>query len=155
MQPAGVSWPLSSILLFALGVALIAIGIFFLVLRQPLLPEDMRFIGLSLAQLQAEQPRMAIWLLLVFRVLGGYATAAGVLTVTIAATSFRQHDWVAGLGILVAGAASIGWMAIVNFVIASDFRWILLALALLWASCVCLFWVERRAGRSAKVEVGR
>jgi len=87
MQPAGVSWPLSSILLFALGVALIGIGIFFLVLRQPLLPEDMRYIGLSLAQLQAEQPRMATWLLLVFRVLGGYAMAAGILTVTIAATS--------------------------------------------------------------------
>ncbi|RWB32424.1 MAG: hypothetical protein E5V25_02595 [Mesorhizobium sp.] len=144
MQPDRASWPLSSILLAAFGVALIGIGMFFLVLRPPLLPEDMRFIGLSLEQLQAEQPRMAIWLLHVFRVLGGYATAAGLLTVTIAATSFRQHDGVAGLGATVAGAASIGWMAIVNFVIASDFRWVLLAIALLWASSIALFWVERK-----------
>ena len=152
MQPTHASWPLSSILLVMFGVALIGIGMFFLVLRQPLLPEDTRFIGLSLEQLQTEQPRLAIWLLQVFRVLGGYAIAAGVLTVTIAATSFRQHDRVAGLGILIAGVTSIGWMAIINFVIASDFRWILLAIALLWASCVCLFWVERRTADRTNVE---
>jgi hypothetical protein len=105
----------------------------------------MRFIGLTLTQLQTDQPRIAAWLLDVFRVLGGYAAASGILTVTIAATAFRQHDRIAGLGALLAGAVSIGWMAIVNFVIDSDFKWLLLGIALLWACSMVLFWVERRA----------
>ncbi|TGT21767.1 hypothetical protein EN812_35795, partial [Mesorhizobium sp. M4B.F.Ca.ET.169.01.1.1] len=69
------SWPFSAILLVVFGVALVCIGAFFMFLRPPLLPEDMRFVGLSLQQLQAEQPRMASWLERVFQVLGGYAVA--------------------------------------------------------------------------------
>ena len=143
------SWPISSMLLFAFGAALIGIGLFFIVLRPPLLPEDTRFVGLSLAELQSTQPRMATWLLHVFRVLGGYAAAAGVLTITIAATSFRQHDRVAGLGALVAGSVSIGWMAIVNFVIDSDFKWVLLAIVLTWVASMVLFWTEQKIERTA------
>jgi hypothetical protein len=144
IRPLRRSWPLSSILLVAFGVMLVSIGIFFVAFRPPLLPEDARFIGLSLNQLQAEQPRLAAWLTRVFQVLGGYAVACGVLTVTIASTSFRRHDWVAGLAVLIAGAVSIGWMVIVNFLIGSDFRWVLLVIALLWAGSVCLFFIERR-----------
>ncbi|MDX8463403.1 hypothetical protein [Mesorhizobium humile] len=138
------SWPFSAILLAAFGVALVCIGAFFMFLRPPLLPEDMRFIGLSLEQLQAGQPRMASWLERVFQVLGGYATASGVLTITVAATSFRRHERIALLGVLAAGIASIGWMVVVNFVIGSDFRWILLAVAGLWAASLGMFVVEAR-----------
>ncbi|RWC88766.1 hypothetical protein EN794_013075 [Mesorhizobium sp. M00.F.Ca.ET.151.01.1.1] len=136
------AWPLSAILLAVFGVALVCIGAFFMFLRPPLLPEDMRFIGMSLGQLQAEQPRMASWLLRVFQVLGGYASATGLLTVTVAATSFRRHERMALVGVLAGGVASIGWMAIVNFSIGSDFRWALLAVAVLWAASVCTFMVE-------------
>jgi hypothetical protein len=139
------AWPFSSILLLGFGAALVGIGIFFVALRPPLLPEDARFIGLSLDQLQAEQPRLATWLLRVFQVLGGYVAACGILVVTLAATSYRRHDWTAGLGVLVAGAASIGWMVVVNFLIASDFRWVLLAIAMLWVGSVCLFFIEQPA----------
>ena len=145
MSTARRAWPFSAIALLAFGTTLIGIGFFFAVLRPSLLPEDMRFIGLTLTQLQTDQPRIAAWLLDVFRVLGGYAAASGILTVTIAATAFRQHDRIAGLGALLAGAVSIGWMAIVNFVIDSDFKWLLLGIALLWACSMVLFWVERRA----------
>ncbi|RWX70821.1 hypothetical protein EN780_02160 [Mesorhizobium sp. M4B.F.Ca.ET.089.01.1.1] len=138
------SWPFSAILLSVFGVALACIGAFFMFLRPPLLPEDMRLIGLSLAELQAGQPRMVASLERVFQVLGGYAAASGILTVTIAATSFRRHDRVALPGVLAAGVASIGWMVVVNFVIGSDFRWALLAVAILWAASVCLFVVELR-----------
>ncbi|RUX31725.1 MULTISPECIES: hypothetical protein [unclassified Mesorhizobium] len=138
------SWPFSAILLAVFGVALFCIGAFFMFLRPPLLPEDVRFVGLSLEQLQAGQPRMASWLERVFQVLGGYAVAAGILTVTIAATSFRRHERWALLGVLASGVASIGWMAVVNFVIGSDFRWVLLAVAILWAASVCTFVVEIR-----------
>ncbi|MDX8450680.1 hypothetical protein [Mesorhizobium captivum] len=138
------SWPFSAILLAVFGVALVCIGAFFMFLRPPLLPEDMRFIGTSLAELQAGQPRMASWLERVFQVLGGYAEASGVLTITIAVTSFRRHERIALLAVLAAGVASIGWMAVVNFFIGSDFRWVLMAVAVLWAGSVCIFMVELR-----------
>ncbi|WFP62278.1 MULTISPECIES: hypothetical protein [unclassified Mesorhizobium] len=148
------SWPFSAILLAVFGAALICIGAFFIFLRPPLLPEDARFVGLSLEQLQAEQPRMASWVERVFQVLGGYAIASGILTVTIAATSFRWHERWALPGVLAAGVASIGWMVVVNFVIGSDFRWALLAIAIPWAASVGMFLVELKqaAMRASRAE---
>lgn len=145
MNPAKQTWPLSSIVLALSGLAVVGIGLFFIFLRPPLLPEDMRYIGMSLEQLQATQPRMASWLLHVFRVLGGYALATGILTVTLAVTSFRQHQKTAGVGAFVAGAVSIGWMAVVNFLINSDFKWVLLGIALVWLLGLVLFWFETRS----------
>ena len=124
-------WPLSSLVLAAAGVALIGTGLYFMLLRPPLLPEDLRYMDLSAVQVEVVRPRLEAWLTLVFRVMGGYVIATGVLTVT--------------LGALIGGAASIGLMAAVNFVIDSDFKWILLAMALLWSSSLGLFWFEKRA----------
>ena len=101
--------------------------------------------GQAAVQFDTVRPRLEAWLTLVFRVMGGYVIATGILTVTLAATSFRAHHWGAALGALIGGAASIGLMAAVNFVIDSDFKWILLAMALLWSSSLGLFWFEKRA----------
>jgi hypothetical protein len=144
MPDAPRSWPPSAILLALAGVTLIGAGLYFLVLRPPLLPEDVRYMGLDGVQLAAVRPRLEAWLTHVFRVMGGYVLATGVLGVTLAATSFRQHRWGAGLGALVGGAVSIGWMAVVNFIIDSDFKWSLLAMAVLWAISIVLFWLEKR-----------
>jgi hypothetical protein len=35
-------------------------------------------------------------------------------------------------------------MATVNFMIASDFKWVLLGMALVWALSLVLFWSEKR-----------
>ena len=115
-----ISWPLSAILLAFSGVMVMAIGLFFLFLRPPLLPEDLHYIGVSLPQIEAAVPRLLLWLPHVFRVLGGFALATGVLTVTLAVTSFRAHQLSAAVGASIAGAASIGLMAIVNVIIDSD-----------------------------------
>ena len=73
----------------------------------------------------------------VFRVMGGYVLAAGVL----ATTAFRaSHQKGAAIGVLIGGTASIGWMAAVNFLIDSDFKWVLLGMALLWACNLVLLW---------------
>ena len=141
------SWPLSSILLALAGLTLVGAGLYFLFLRPPLLPEDIRYMGLSAAQLGAVRPRLEAWLTHVFQVMGGYVLATGVLTVTLAATSFRTHHWGAGIGALIGGAASIGWMAVVNFIINSDFKWSLLAMALLWAASLGVFWFEKARQR--------
>lgn len=141
------SWPLSSVLLALAGLTLVGAGLYFLFLRPPLLPEDIRYMGLSAAQLDAVRPRLESWLTHVFLVMGGYVLATGVLIVTLAATSFRSHHWAAGIGALIGGAASIGWMAVVNFIIDSDFKWSLLAMALLWAASLGVFWFEKARQR--------
>ena len=148
MKPSGKSWTLSSIILAVAGITLVGAGVYFIVLRPPLLPEDIRYMGLSAADLGAVRPRLEAWLTHVFRVMGGYVLATGVLTITLAATSYRAHHWGAGIGALVGGAASIGWMAVVNFMINSDFKWSLLAMALLWAASLGAFWFENGRQKS-------
>ena len=137
------SWPPSSIVLVMAGVTLIGTGICFLSLRPPLLPEDIRYMALPPAQFDVLRSRLELWLTHVFRVMGGYVLAAGVLTVTLAVTSFRQHSTPTAIGALIGGAASIGWMAVVNFLIDSNFKWVPLAMALLSAASLVLFWVEK------------
>ena len=90
---------------------------------------------------------MARWLAQVFNVMGGYVMATGVLTLTLAATAFRQRSTSALAGAIFAGLASIGWMAALNFMINSDFKWVLLAIALVWACSLVSFWFENRARR--------
>jgi hypothetical protein len=138
------SWPFSSIVLVVFGAALIAMGGFFLLQRPALLPEDLRFIGQSAAQVDAAVPGLRPWLVHVFRVMGGYIITAGILMITLAVTSFRHHHWGAAAGVLLAGAASIGWMMIVNFIIDSDYKWLLLAIFALWALSLAMFAFETR-----------
>ena len=142
--PATKSWPLSSIVLAVAGVALVGVGLYFILLRPPLLPEDVRYMALSAGQLDIIRPRLEAWLTHVFQVMGGYVLASGVLTITLAATSFRTHHGGAAIGALISGTASIGLMAVVNFRIDSDFKWVLLALALVWCCSLGLFWLEKR-----------
>jgi len=137
------SWPVSSIVLVAFGAALLVMGFYFMLLRPTLLPEDLRYMGISSAQINTAVPGLAAWVNRVFSVLGGYVFASGVLVITLAATSFRTRQWPAAVGTLIAGAISIGWMVVINFAIDSDFRWVLLAVALLWACSLVLFWFER------------
>jgi hypothetical protein len=149
MRSKEFGWTVSSILLALSGVILIGVGCYFLFLRPALLPEDIRYMNLTLAELQSIGPRLAAWLSHVFRVMGGYVTATGVLALTLAVTAFRQRQPWAVAGAIVAGVASIGWMAAVNFMINSDFKWVLLAFALTWAASIAAFALEAR--RSAAI----
>jgi hypothetical protein len=87
-----------------------------------------------------------------FLVMGGYITATGVLAIALAATSFRERHPVAAIGAALGGALSIGWMAAVNFMIGSDFKWYLLAMALVWACSLALFGWELRQRHWAHTE---
>lgn len=97
------------------GIALIGVGCYYWFLRPPLLPEDVRYTGMSLPEVSAVVPGLRNWLTKVFMVLA-------VTTLS--------------------GAMSIGLMVAVNFVIRSDFRWILLLLIAPWTSAVFLYWRE-------------
>ena len=146
------TWTFSSALLALAGVIVAGIGLYFIVLRPSLLPEDIRYMGLSAAELEAIGPRLATWLTHVFRVLGGYALATGALLIALAATAFRTRHSVAVAGALVGGASSIGWMSVVNFMIDSDFKWALLAGALVWALSLVVFWFESDGSADAPQE---
>ncbi len=147
MKQENGSRTLSWIVLTAAGIAVIGVGSYFIFLRPPLLPEDLRFLALPASQVDIIRPRLELWLAHVFIVLGGYAVATGVLTIALAATSFRAHSRGAAIGALIGGAASIGLMAAVNFTIDSDFKWVLLGIALLWLCSLVLFWLESRNER--------
>ena len=142
MRQSDGNWTLSSQLLVAAGVSLVLTGLYFLFFRAPLLPEDLRFMALPADQLEALRPGLELWLFQVFRVMGGFVLATGLLTNTLAATAYRAHDRLAYLGAVGGGTASIGLMAVVNFAIASDFKWLLFGMALVSASSLVMFRVE-------------
>lgn len=135
--------PSSTLLVFH-GIILMGLGLYFVFIRPPLLPEDPRFIGTTLAEIQATVPGLLIWLRRVFWVMGGFMFAAGVLTSYIAVTAFQQLTRGARAVLALAGITSIGWMAAVNFMINSDFKWLLLAFNLPWIAALVLSWGESR-----------
>ena len=124
--------PISSWMLIACGVWLLGLGFYFIALRPPLLPEDLRFMGTTLAQIQSDVPGLERWLERVFTVLGGFMAGAGVLTVFVAIVAMplrlKGTAWVMAFS----GVFTVGLMSATNFALHSDFRWLLLVPALVW-----------------------
>ena len=141
-RPTLGNWTISAVLLALSGAGLVLMGAYFLLLRPPLLPEDIRYMGLSDAQLATLRAALELWLSQVFRVLGGYIVATGVLTVTLAATAYCGHGRIAFVGAFVAGSASVGLMAYVNFALDSDFKRLLFGMVLVWATSLVMFRIE-------------
>lgn len=136
--------PISALLLSCGGIILMGLGGYFIFLRPPLLPEDPRYMGTTLDVIHATIPGLTTWLQRVFWVMGGYIFSSGALTLFVALTSFRNRTRGA-LGIaFLTGLASIGWMVVVNFIIGSDFKWLLLAFALPWIVGIIFFLLEGR-----------
>jgi hypothetical protein len=127
------------------GAWLIGLGLYFIVLRPPFLPEDERFIGRSLQEATVALPALVAWLGHVFGVLGGFAAGLGGLVVWLvsagATTCVRR-------GGAVAGFAVCTWMAIVNFTLQSDFRWMLAAAVLPWLIALAALFAERESNGS-------
>jgi hypothetical protein len=135
--------PWSATLLALGGVILTALSLYFLFLRPPLRPEDPRFMGTTLSQIMTTTPGLPVWLRRVFWVMGGYMLSAGLLTVYVAMTSFRSRQRGAAVVAGLAGLASIGLMAAVNFMIDSDFKWVLLFFVVPWILSLAFYWSER------------
>src|SRR5690242_13875445 len=109
----------SSILSAFNGLILIFLGLYFIFIRPPLLPEDLRFMGTTIANIQTTLPNLLIWLQRVFWVMGGFMFASGLLLLYVAQTTFRNPSMRARFVVTLAALSSIGWMAIVNFLIDS------------------------------------
>lgn len=134
----------SSLFMTLNGVILMGLGFYFILIRPPLLSEDLRFMDISYAIIQNTLPGLTIWLRHVFWVLGGYMLTSGLLTSYVALTEFRKYSNAALLVICMSNLGSIGWMAVVNFMIDSDFKWLLLSFNLPWILSIFLFSVEKR-----------
>ncbi len=122
--------PYSASILALGGFLLAAMGIYFIFIRPVLLPEDLRYIKTTLPVIDDSAPGLSAWLQKVFWVMGGYIFTTGVLTIFIALTSFRKRLPGTFIIVALAGITSIGSMTIVNFMIGSDFRWVLLTFTL-------------------------
>ena len=122
----------STWLLAGCGMWLIALGLYFAVLRPPLLPEDPRFMGTTLAQIRAGVPGLETWLSRMFIVMGGFMAGAGVLTLFVATTAIRLGLKGTSWALALSGALTVGLMSASNFALHSDFRWVLLFPALIW-----------------------
>ena len=124
----------STWMLIACGVWLVGLGLYFIVLRPPLLPEDPRFMGTSLEQIRAAVPGLESWLKNVFTVTGGFMAGAGVLTLFVATVAMPARLKGTSWALAISGALTVVLMSATNFALQSDFRWLLLAPALVWVA---------------------
>lgn len=133
----------SAIIFLACGVWLIGLGAYFALLRPALLPEDPRFMGSSLQQIEAALPGLGRWLSHVFVVMGGFMAASGLLTAFLALTAVPSRRRGTGLVLLLSGLATVVTMSWTNFAIDSNFKWLLLAPAVLWFAGLASYGFER------------
>jgi uncharacterized membrane protein YphA (DoxX/SURF4 family) len=118
----------------ACGLWMAGLGVYFLFLRPALLPEDPRFMGSSVEILLGAAPGLLRWLDHVFNVMGGFMVASGVLTLLVACRYLANRASGTFAAMALAGGASVMLMSATNFMLQSDFRWLLLVPALLWIS---------------------
>ena len=131
--------PYSAPLLAVGGLQLVAMGIYFVFMRPPLLPEDLRYMQTNLSVINNSATGLSSWLQKVFWVMGSYIFTTGLLIIFIAMTSFRTRMKSAFIIVTMAGLTSIGFMTIVNFIINSDFKRMLFAFTLLWLIALILY----------------
>ena len=129
----------------ACGIWLIGLGGYFMLARPPLLPEDLRYLGSSAIQVEALLPHLAPWLRNVFTVMGGFIAGCGVLIIFVSVRAVPQCLQSTGIALGSTGLLTVATMSWTNFVLDSDFKWLLLAPAVVWL----LGFVIYGAGRSA------
>ena len=128
------------------GVWLIGLGFYFMVMRPPLLAEDLRYMATTLVQIRTAVPGLESWLAKVFTVLGGFMAGAGVLTVFVAVVAMPPRLKGTSWAIALSGLLTVGLMSATNFALGSDFRWLLVVPAFVWLASLVLY----DAGRQKK-----
>jgi hypothetical protein len=128
-------WP--TLILLICSMWLIGLGLYFMFLRPPLLPEDLRYVGRTLAEIDAAAPELAPWLRRVFTVMGGFMSQQGFLRDLSVMNAAPRGRRAIGVVLAVVGLLSVATMSATNFAIQSDFKWLLLVPAVLWAIGTC------------------
>lgn len=123
----------------ACGLWQIGLGLYFIFLRPPLLPEDLRYLGTDAATLQEAVPGLGRWLGQVFTVMGGFMSGAGILISCFGCTVMPIRLRGTAVVLVATGAATLGLMSAVNFALHSDFRWLLVLPPVAWAAAVWMY----------------
>ncbi len=131
---------LAAVLLGAWGCYQVIAGLYFIFFRPSLLPEDLRASATTLEAVRGTAPGIEGWLQLVFTVMGGQMAAGGVLVMggAFSLAQGRRAGRVELGTYVMAGFLSVVLMSGVNFALVSDFRWLLVAPALLWLSAIII-----------------
>ena len=135
--------PLSTYFLLVQGIILIVLGGYFIFLRPAVLPEDLLYMNTTLKDFHKSIPRLSIWLQKVFLVTGGYIFTTGLLTVYISQTSFCSRVRGVFIMVLIASLTSIGSMTVINFMLNSDFKLVLLACNFPWITALTLYLLKK------------
>ena len=149
MKAQGVLQRLSKWIFVACGIWLIGLGGYFMLERPPLLPEDLRYMGSSSIQVEALLPRLASWLRNVFIVMGGFIVVCRVLTIFLGVRAVPLRLQGTGTALGCAGLLTVATMSWTNFVLDSDFKWLLLAPAVAWLLGLVSYGACRRAEHAA------
>lgn len=132
-------------LLTACSVWPVGLGIYFIALQPPLLPEVPGFTGSTLEQLRQSALGLESWLRVVYTVIGGYMVGSGVLSLSTARVAMHRRLAGTACALAFAGLAIVGLMSAMNFMLHSDFRWLLVVPAVCWAVGVVTYVASRRA----------
>ena len=137
--------PISMFFFIACGIWLIGLGLYFIFLRPPLLPEDLRYMETSIGDIQSAIPGLERWTNRVFTVMGGFMMGSGLLTILAAmniSTLREKRTWIF---LMLAGLFTVGTMSLTNFQLNSDFKWLLLMPSLLWVIGLVFLMIIRRS----------
>ena len=140
----------SAIIFFTCGLWLLVLGLYFALLRPALLPEDLRYIGGSAGLERVSLPGLERWLHRVFVAMGGCIAACGVLTTFLAVSAVAERRARTGVVLCLVGLTTVATMSWTNFVIESDFKWLLLAPTALWAAGIAAYAFEGRKTRNVE-----
>ena len=143
MMPTTSRLQLSGRIFVLCGFWLVALGAYFLFLRPALLPEDPRYIGSSLEAIRLAVPGLERWLRHVFNVMGGFMIATGAMTTLAACHLPARRELTTFSALLLTGAVSVGLMSVTNFLLDSNFRWLLVLPGLLWLAGLLCYLRER------------
>lgn len=106
--------------LFALGLLTVGTGVYFMVLRPPLLPEDVRFTELADG---AANPSLLRWLSIVFRTWGGFMTSLGLCLLGQAGYFHTSRDLWLRVGTALGVLFGFSSFLVSNIELRSDFLW--------------------------------
>src|SRR5450432_1524054 len=133
--------PRSALMVLALSLMTIAVGAYVALLRPPLLPEDVRALGVDPSSLP---PSLLAWLSLVFATWGAFITAFGVLLFGIASALRTGRTTLLRRACALALMLAFGRFLWSNLVLRSDFLWFIALLFLLALTTAIMLVVEPR-----------
>lgn len=148
MKPQSILLRFAKWMFVACGIWLIGLGGYFTFLRAPLLPEDLRYLGLSTTQVEMLLPHLTSWLRNVFTVMGGFMAGCGVLTVFVSVRVVPQCAPGTGIALGFTGLLTVATMSGTNFALDSDFKWLLLVPTIVWLLGLVTYAISRRTDRA-------